>query len=321
MKRLFAFAVVCVTAATMAAAAGAAEYPEKPITVIVPFAAGSATDNLARVLGQEMTTDLKQRVVIDDRPGASGILGAQAAAKAAPDGYTIFVTTNTTHAANQHLYKQLPYDAVKDFAPVAGLAKGYQIMVVNPRVPAKRVSDLTALVKKSPGKLTYGEGSSSARVAVELYQQMTGTKLVHVPYKSNPLAITDLIGGHIDMMIVDVPTGLPQVQAGKIAALAVTSRERLPQAPDVPTMDEAGVKGYEISYWFAAYVPARTPAPVIKRLNDSFNKALATESVKGFFAKNALVSFRASPEEMAKFQAADIQKWGRIIKAAGIQPE
>ena len=314
--------VVCGCAAAFAFGSSyGGEYPEKPITFVVPFAAGSATDNLARVLGQEMSGDLKQRVVVDNRPGASGILGAQAAAKAAPDGYSVLIATNTTHAANPHLFKSLPYEPVRDFAPVAGLAKGYQIFVVNPRVPAKRVTDLIAIVKKSPGKLTYGEGSSSARVAVELFQQMAGTKLIHVPYKSNPPAMADLIGGHIDMMIVDAPTALPQVQAGKVNALAVTSRERLAVVPNVPTMDESGVKGYEASYWFAAYVPAKTPAAAISRLNDAFNRALATEPVKSFLAKNALLPFRASPEELAKFQAAETQKWGRIIKTAGIQPE
>ena len=156
---------------------------------------------------------------------------------------------------------------------------------------------------------------------VELFQQMTGTRLNHVPYKSNPLAITDLLGGHIDMMIVDMPTGLPQVQAGKLTALAVTSTQRSPQAPELPTMNEAGVKGYEMTYWFAAYVPAKTPPPVIRRLNDLLVKAIGTESAKAFFAKNGLVPFTTTPEELAKFQAAETQKWGRIIKAAGIQPE
>lgn len=306
---------------TAALPAVAGEYPEKPVTFIVPFAAGSATDVLARVIGQEVTNETKQRVLVDVRPGAGGNIGAQTAARAAADGYTVFITTNTTHAANQHLYKQLPFDPVKDFAPVSGLAQGYQVMVVNPRVPAKRVSDLIALAKKSPGKLTFGEGSSSARVAVELFQQMTGTKLVHVPYKGNPLAIADVIGGHIDMMIVDVPTGLPQVQAGKVTALAVTSKTRSPQVPELPTMDEAGVKGYEMTYWFAAYVPAKTPPAAVKRLNELLVKAVSSENLKNHFVKSALVPFTTTPEQLAKFQAAEAAKWGKIIQAAGIQPE
>jgi tripartite-type tricarboxylate transporter receptor subunit TctC len=299
----------------------AAEYPEKPITFVVPFAAGSATDVLARVVGEAVTSETKQRILVDARGGAGGNIGAQTAARAAPDGYTIFVTTNTTQAANQHLYKQLGFDPIKDFSPVSGIAQGYQIMVVNPRVPVKRVSDFTALAKKSAGKLTYGEGSSSARVAVEQYQQMTGTKLVHIPYKGNPLAITDLIGGHIDMMIVDMPTGLPYVQSGKVTGLAVTSRTRSTLLPDVPTMEETGIKGYEMSYWFAAYVPSKTPSPIVKRLNELLVKAISTETVKSHLARNALVPFTTSPEQLAKFQVAEAEKWGRIIKAAGIQPE
>jgi tripartite-type tricarboxylate transporter receptor subunit TctC len=322
MPRIIAAAVASLAALAPAASpALAAEYPEKPITFIVPFAAGSATDVLARVLGDALTQDSKQRVLVDPRGGAGGNIGAQLAAKAQPDGYTVFVTTNTTQAANQHLYKQPGYDAVRDFAPVSGIAQGYQVMVVNPRVPAKTVSELTAIAKKSAGKLTFGEGSSSARVAVELYQQMTGTKLVHVPYKGNPLAIADLIGGHIDMMIVDMPTGLPQVQGGKVKALAVTSRMRSPQAPELPTMDEAGIKGYEMTYWFGAYVPAKTPPATVKRLNELLVRAVNSESMKAHLQKSALVAFPTTTEQLAKFQAAETQKWGRIIKAAGIQPE
>lgn len=314
---------ISVAAALLLATASlhAAEYPEKPVTFIVPFPAGSATDTLARVVGQEVTNEVKQRVLVDPRGGGGGNIGAQAAARAPADGYTVLIATNTTHAANQHLYKQLPYHPVKDFAPVSGLAQGYQIMVVNPRVPAQRVSEFIALAKKNPGKLTFGQGSSSARVAVELFQQMSGTKLLHVPYKGNPLAMQDLIGGHIDMMIVDMPTGLPQVQSGKVRALAVTSRARSSLTPELPTIDEAGVKGYEMTYWFGAYVPVKTPDATVRRLNELLVRAIASEPVKAHFAKNALVSFPTTPEELAKFQTAEGEKWGRIIKAAGIQPE
>jgi tripartite-type tricarboxylate transporter receptor subunit TctC len=194
-------------------------------------------------------------------------------------------------------------------------------MVVNARVPAKTVAQFTALAKKAAGQLTFGEGSSSARVAVEMYQQMSGTKLVHVPYKSNPLAITDLIGGQIDVMIVDMPTGLPHIQSGRLTGLAVTSTKRLPQAPDLPTMSEAGIRGYEMSYWFAAYLPAKTPAPVVKRLNELLVKAVGAEPVKMFFAKSGLEPYTTTPEQLATFQAAEAEKWGRIIQAAGIQPE
>lgn len=319
-KRAYALAATLLAASGLTSAA-AQTYPDRSIVFVVPFAAGSATDGLARIVGQEVTRESGQRVVVDDRPGANGFIGAQVVAKAAPDGYTAFVTTNTTHAANQHLFKQIPYDPVKDYAPVTALAKGYQVMVVNPRVPAKTVAQFTALAKKTPGRLTFGEGSSSARIAVELYQQMSGTRLVHVPYKSNPLGITDLIGGQIDVMIVDMPTGLPQIQSGRLRGLAVTSRARLPQAPDLPTMSEAGISGYEMSYWFAAYLPAKTPEPVVRRLNELMVKAVGTEAVKSFFAKSGLEPYTTSPEQLAAFQAAEAEKWGRIIRAAGIQAE
>src|SRR6266545_2410254 len=201
----------------------AADYPEKTITFVVPFAAGSATDQLARALGQGITAATRQPVVVDDRAGASGFIGAQLVAKAAPDGYTVFITTNTTHAANEHLFKALPYDPVKDFAPVTALGRGGQILVVNPSVPAKSVAELIAIAKTKPGSIAFGSGSSTSRVAGELFQQMAGVQLLHVPYKSNPLAINDLLGGQIQMMITDMPTGLPQVKAGKLRALGVSS--------------------------------------------------------------------------------------------------
>jgi tripartite-type tricarboxylate transporter receptor subunit TctC len=298
----------------------AAEYPEKTVTFVVPFAAGSATDTLARVAAQEITSETKQRIVVDDKPGASGIIGAQSVAKAAPDGYTVFITTNTTHAANQHLYKKLPYDAVTDFAPVAGLAKGYQIMVVNPHVPAKRVADFIALAKKSPGKLSFGEGSSSARVAVELFQQMNrhaAQSRALQKQSARHHRPTGRAHRHDDRRHADRAAACASRQ---VTALAVTSKERSPQAPQLPTIDEAGVKGYEMTYWFAAYVPAKTPQPVIRRLNELLVKAIGTESAKAFFAKNGLVPFTTTPDELAKFQAAETQKWGRIITSAGIQP-
>lgn len=303
------------------AGAQAQTYPSKTITFVVPFAAGSATDGLARALAQEVAKEAGQNVIVENKPGANGFIAAQAAAQAAPDGHTVFITTNTTQSANPHLFKKLPYDPVKDFAPVTALAKGYQIMVVNPKLPVNSVPDVIAHAKKNPGKLTFGAGSSSSRVAVELFQQMTGTQLVHVPYKSNPLAITDLIGGQVDLMIVDVATGLPQVQGGKLKGLAVTSRQRSPLVPDLPTIDEAGVKGYEMSYWFGAYVPAKTPEPVIKRLHDLLVKAVAAEPVKKFIANTGMEPFTTTPQELAKFQATETEQWGRIIKAAGIQPE
>jgi tripartite-type tricarboxylate transporter receptor subunit TctC len=299
----------------------AQEYPAKPITFVVPFAAGSATDQIARALGQSVSADSKQTVVIDNKPGASGFLAAQQVAKANADGYTVLITTNTTHAANEHLFKTLPYDPVKDFAPVTLLGKGGQIMIVNPKVEAKTVGEFVALAKKNPGKLSFGSGSSSSRIAGELLQQMAGIQILHVPYKSNPLAITDLLGGQIDMMITDTATGVPQVQGGKVRALGVTASKRIALAPDVPTISEAGVKGYEMGYWFAAYVPAKTPPAVVKRLHDLLVAATKSAAAVKFYESTGVDPVVSSPEELAKFQTAESQKWGKIVKAAGITPE
>ncbi|HSW27347.1 MAG TPA: tripartite tricarboxylate transporter substrate binding protein [Burkholderiaceae bacterium] len=308
-------------AAALAPAAWAQSYPAKPITFIVPFAAGSATDQLARALGQSITEQTKQAVVVDNKAGASGMLAAQAAARAAPDGHTVLITTNTTHAANEHLYKKLPYDPVKDFAPVSGLGKGGQVLVVAADSPYKSVKDLLDFARKNPGKLTFGSGSSSSRVAGELFQQMSGTDILHVPYKSNPLAITDLLGGQIVMMITDTSTGVPQIKGGKLRALGVSTTKRLPMLPDVPTIDEAGVKGYDMGYWFAAYVPANTPAPVVARLNELLHAALKTPQAKAFFDTSGGEPFATTPEQLAKFQGEETSKWGRVIKKAGIEPE
>jgi tripartite-type tricarboxylate transporter receptor subunit TctC len=305
----------------LSGAAVAQSYPARPISFVVPFAAGSATDQLARALGQAVNAETGQAVIVDNKPGASGFIGAQQVAKAAPDGYTVFITTNTTHAANQHLYKKLPYDPVKDFAPVTGLAKGAQIMVVGAAKPYKSVADFIAAAKKDPGKLSFGSGSSSSRIAGELLQQMADIQLLHIPYKSNPLAVTDLLGGQIDMMITDMATGLPQVKAGKLRALGVSTLKRSPIAPDVPTISEAGVKGYETSFWFAAYLPAKTPQPVVQRLHELLVHAVGGAGAKSLFESTGFEAFTTTPEELATFQLAESQKWQRIIKQAGIEPE
>ena len=300
--------------------AAAQTYPTKPITFVVPFAAGSATDQLARALGQGITAETKQPVLTDNKAGASGFIASQQVARAAPDGYTVLITTNTTHAANEHLFKKLPYDPVKDFAPVTALGKGGQIMVVNPSLPVKTVGEYIALARKEPGKLSFGSGSSSSRIAGEQLMQMADIKLLHVPYKSNPLAVTDLLGGQISMMITDNATGLPQVQAGKLRALGYSGAKRTPLAPDVPTIGET-VKGYEMGYWFAAYVPAGTPPAVINELNRLLVAATKSPGAVSFYQSTGTDVYTTSPADLAKFQTAEAQKWGRIIKAAGIEAE
>jgi len=321
-RRSLTLSAAALALAPLLAHAQQQAFPEKPITFVVPFAAGTATDQIARALGNSITAETKQPVVIDNKAGASGFIASQQAAKAAADGYTVLITTNTTHAANEHLFKKLPYDPVKDYAPITALGKGGQIMVVNPSFPAKSVAEFVALAKKEPGKYSFGSGSSSSRMAGELLQQMADIKLLHVPYKSNTLAVTDLLGGQIHMMITDAATGLPQVKAGKLRALGVSSAARSPLAPDVPTISEAGVKGYEMGYWFAAYAPAKTPPAVVKRLNELLVKASKSVSAKtAFYEPTGTEVFTTSPEELAKFQTAESQKWGRIVKAAGIEAE
>jgi tripartite-type tricarboxylate transporter receptor subunit TctC len=310
-----------VLACALACGAAAQDYPAKTITFYVPFAAGSATDTLARSLGQGITAETRQSVVSDNRPGANGIIAAQAFIRTAPDGNSVLIGTNTTHAANEHLYKKIPYDPVRDFTPVTTLARGGQVMIVNPRVPAKTVKEFIALAKRQPGKLTFGGGSSSSRVASELFQQMAGIQLIHVPYKSNPMAVTDVVGGHIDMMITDVVTGLPQVEAGKVRALGVSSPKRLPNAPDLPTIAEAGVPGYELTFWFAAYLPAKAPPAVVARLRELFISATKSAPAQSFFKSTGIEPWTTTSAELVKFQASESAKWAKVIKAAGIEPE
>jgi len=320
-RALVAAALLCAFGAATPAW-GQGKYPEKPVTFIVPFAAGSATDQLARALGASFTADTKQAVVVDNKAGASGMMAAQAAARASADGYTVLITTNTTHAANEHLYKKLSYDPVKDFVPVTGLGKGGQVLVVRPDAPYKSVADLLAKAKQSPGKLSFGSGSSSSRVAGEMFKQLSGTDILHVPYKSNPQALTDLLGGQIDMMITDTATGVPQIKGGKVKALGVSTTKRIALLPDVPTIDEAGVKGYDMGYWFAAWVPANTPAPVVARLRELLASGTRSASAKSFYESTGTEAWTtASSEELAHFQAAEAQKWGKVIKSAGIEPE
>ena len=320
IARLLAVAGL-LTAALAAPLAHAQAYPSKPITIIVPFAAGSGTDQQARAMAQAITTEYKVPVVVENKAGASGFIAAQYVAKAAPDGYTLLLTTNTTQAANEHLFKKLPYDPVKDFTPVALLSKGHMLLLVNPSSPYKSVSDLLAAARKDPGKLNFGSGSSSSRVASEMLKQMAGVDMVNVPYKSNPMAITDLLGNQVNFMFADAPTALPQVNSGKLRALAASGTKRIAAAPDVPTVAEAGVKGYDMSYWTAVYLPAGASPAITKQLNQMMVKISSSPAVVAFQTHTSGDVVTSTPEELARFQAAESQKWGRIIRAAGIQPE
>ena len=323
MNRRSLFLATCVVAATAvtAPAAWAQSYPTKPVTLVVPFGPGSGTDQQARILAQLLGDELKVPVVVDNKAGASGFLAAQFVAKAPPDGYTVLITTNTTHAANEHLFKKIPYDPVKDFAPVGLLSRGQMLLLVRPDSPYRTVADLTAAAKKAPGKLNFGSGSSSSQVASELLKQLAEVNMVNVPYKSNPLAITDLLGGQIDFMFADSSTALPQVQSGKLRALAASGSTRLKATPDVPTVAEAGVKDYDMTYWTAAYLPAGAPPAIVAQLNQAINKVMALPASKAFMDKASVELFLSTPEGLAKHQAAESKKWGQVIRAAGLQAE
>ena len=296
-------------------------YPSRAIKFVVPFAAGSATDTLARVLGEKMSASLGQPVVVDNMPGASGFLAAQNVARAEPDGYTVLITSNTTHAANQSLYRKLPYDPVADFAPVSKLGTITLALVVHPSVPASTVPELIAYAKEHPGEVTFGSGSSSSRIAGEMLKSLAGIDLLNVPYKSNPQAITDLLGGQISMVFADISTTLPQAKAGKVKALGVSSTERTPLAPDLPTMREAGVAGYDLTAWFAAFVPAGTPAAVVDELNGAFKAALADPAAAETLLGAGIEPAASTPAELAAFVGAETEKWAGIVKNAGIEPE
>ena len=320
MLALAATALVAPMLAALPGAALAQGFPAKPITIVIGSTPGSATDGLARAIGAEVTRATGQAVVVDSKAGAFGSIAAQYVAHAQPDGYTLFMTTNTTQSANPYLMKKIAYDPIKDFAPVSLLARGSLVLVVNPQVKANNVAELVALAKASPGKLNYGSGSSSAQVATELFQQSTGVKFNYVPYKANPPAVLDLVGGQTDLMIVDFTTTLPQVKAGKLRALGVSSAKRSPLVPNVPAIAES-LPGYEFGYWNALYAPAGTPPAVVNKLNELMRDALATAAVRDAIERTGQEVAFMGPEELGKFQLGELERWGRIIKAAGILPE
>ena len=318
-RSLLALAALAATL-PLASIAVAQAFPSRPITIVVGSSAGSATDGLARVIAQEVGKETGQSVIVDNRAGAFGSIAAQFVARAPADGYTLFMTTNTTQSANPHLLKKLAYDPIKDFEPVSLLTQGYQLLVVNPKLAANNVAELIALAKASPGKLNYGSGSSSAQVATELFQQMTGTKFNYVPYKANPPAVMDLVAGQTDLMIVDLATSLPQVKADKLRALGVTSPKPLALVPGVPAIS-ASLPGYEFGYWNALYAPAGTPAPVVQRLNELMRKAMAVPAVRSSVEQAGMEPALSTPAELQRFQLSELDRWGGIVKAAGISPE
>lgn len=299
----------------------AQDFPSKSFKFVVPFAAGSATDALARILGEHVSRNLGRPVIVENVAGASGVLAAQNVARADPDGHTVLITTNTTHGANQSLLKNVPYDAVNSFEAVGKLGTIALALTTHPTVPAKTVQEFVAFAKANPGKLTFGAGSSSSRIAGEMLKSMAGLDLTYVPYRSNPQAITDLLGGQINIVFADISTTLPQIKAGKVNGLAVSTAKRSVLAPDLPTMAEGGVKGYDLAAWFAAFVPAKTPRPVVEKLNQALMAAVNDPATKERLLAAGVEPETSTPDELKAFVGTEIAKWAEIVKAAGIQPE
>jgi len=293
-------------------------WPSKPITLIVPFSPGGTTDILGRIVAKKLGDALHQTVVVDNRAGAGGTLGAGIAARAAPDGNTFFLAT-IAHAIAPSLYKSLPYDFIKDFDPVGLVATTPNVLIVNPKVPAKSVKELVAYIQANPGKVNFGSAGpgSTEHLAGELFRSMTGTQITHVPYKGGAPMMADLVGGQIQMALETSPSALPHVRAGAVRALAVTSARRSPAYPGVPTLSEAGVKGYDMITWFALMAPHGTPQPVIARVHKELQAALAAPDVKAQFDKQGVTPGDMPPSVLAGFIQQETKKWGRIVKQSG----
>jgi tripartite-type tricarboxylate transporter receptor subunit TctC len=305
----------------MALPAIAQNYPTRPIKFIVPFAAGSATDALARIVGGHASKTLGQPIIVENMAGASGVVAAQSVARAQPDGYTVLISTNTTHGANQSLLKSVPYDAVNGFEHVTKLGTITLALIAHPSVPAKNVQELIAYAKANPGKLTFGSGSSSSRIAGEMLKTLAGIDILHVPYRSNPQAITDILGGQVSLFFADISTTLPQIRAGKVTGFAVSTAKRSPLAPELPTMAEAGVPGYDLAAWFAAFVPAKTPKPIVNKLRDALVNAVEDKGTQEKLLQVGIEPETSTSEDLKAFVESEIKKWDQIVTAAGIQPE
>ena len=314
-----------VVAAALAAFAGAAfaqPYPNKPIRAVVPFAAGSATDQIGRAFAEKMSQLLGQQVVIDNKPGANGMIGADAVAKAAPDGYTILFGTNSTNAALKYLMKKLPYDQDTAFAPVAYIGSVPLMVAVNNDFPAKTLKEFVDLAKAKPGQVSFAYASTSQQVSSEMLSSMAGVKMNPVPYKSGPAAMTDLIGGTVNMFTADFAVTVPQHKAGKIRGLAVTSTKRSAAVPELPTVNEAlGLKDYELIAYFAVFAPAGTPRDVVMRLNQAVNAAANSKDVQEKFAATGFSVEPGTPEDLAQRNAREAAKWEKAIRDAKIEAQ
>jgi len=307
-----------ILALIFAVTASAQPFPTKPIKIVVPFPAGGTVDFFARVISTKLSEALGQSVLVENRAGAGGNIAAEAVAKAAPDGYTLLMGSEII-AINTSLYSKIGYDPVKDLAPITLVGTVPNILIVHPSLPANSVNDLIALAKKTPGKISFastGQGTST-HLSSELFKLMANVDMLHIPYKGGPPAIADLISGQVNMMFINMPTGITHVRSGKAKIIAVSSIKRVSQLPDVPTVDQAGVKGFETSAWSGLYAPAGTPVDIINRLNAEVVKILKQPSVREQLMAQGAEPVGDSPEEFSRFTLAEISKWAKIIKISG----
>ncbi len=301
---------------------GTADFPNRPMRFVVGYPPGGATDIIARIVGQKVSDSTGQSVLIDNRPGAGGILGTDAVAKATPDGYS-YVLVTTSHGINPSLHKRLPYDSQKDFAPITQIATLQLVLVVNPSTPVKNLKELIALAKAQPGKLNFASSGSgqSLHLAGELFKSMAGIDIAHIPYKGSAPARADLLGGQVQMMFESAIGVLPFVRSGKLRAIAVSGARRSEAAPDIPTMSEAGLPGFEASGWVGVLAPAKTPRPIVDKLNAEFVKAVQLADVKQQFANSGAEPVGNSPKEFSAFINEQLVKWAKVMKESGTKLE
>ncbi len=318
---LMASAIALLPIAPAAAAQSARGYPERPIRLLIAQAPGGNADIIARALADGLAERLGQSIVADNRPGASGIIATETTVRAAPDGYTILLVPSS-FGVNPAVTRKLPYDQLRDLAPITLVASAPNVLVVGPALPIKSVADLVKAAKANPGKLTYGSSGNlgSPHLAGELFELMTGTDMVHVPYKGAATAMVDLIGGRISLSFASLPSAISHIRGGRLTAIAVTSEKRFPLTPDLPTVSESGLPGFETTAWQGLVAPAKTPAAIIQRLNAEAVQVLNQPVMRERLTQNGAVAVGSTPEELWAFARAQIEKWGKVIKAAGITP-